>query len=228
MVSYPRSGQHYMQALLRRVTGVNDYCELYNCFDEKCPGKSLPTRQRSPCLVGRRFQKSHDFNLRMEVTDDFLYVALYRRPLFSITSYFELDTRSGKGVPLQGASGKQEWQPESQETWEQYAVEKAIYWRDFIIKWRSYTSANVHSMRYEEIVQDLDAVRRFFQFTFPTFDENRLNSEMKFQLTNLSLGKKTIRSLTDFRFPLTEQIVSRVRQEIGQEALRLAGYDDVL
>lgn len=229
IVSYPRSGQHYFEKLLKKVTGRDEYCVPNQCRVDGCAGKKMARADRFPCPAGRRFQKSHDADLNLEIGDDFLYLVLYRRPLFSIASHLKLRGVRENGVPIREPGKGVVHHPPSQEIWEKFAVQKAVDWKDFVLKWvAAGTRENVLPMRYEEIIKSDAHVSETFQFLFDDYDKEALTGAMVEQRDKLQSGEQRQRDLAEFEYPLHDDLLAEVREAIGAKALKLAGYDDVL
>lgn len=231
IVSYPRSGQNYFQRLLQMVSNADDYCELYNCLDPECPGRTLNIKDRVRCLAGRRFQKNHDFDLSLPYWPNDKYVVLFRAPLYSIASYFEFDLKGagGAGVPLFSLKRTPELHAPSQEVWESYALEKARYWRGFVRKWVKLSeNENVAVFRYEDIVSNKNAIEGIFRFSCPDYKEDRLSAAIDDQLKGLSSGSKPARDISNFDYAIDRKLVDEIRKEIGEDTLSMAGLKDIV
>lgn len=229
IVSYPRSGQHYTERLLKQVTGKDEYCVPNQCLVDGCAGKDMAPRKRFPCPAGRRFQKSHDGALKLKISDDFLYLVLFRRPLYSIVSNLELRSVRENGVPLNEPGKGITLHPHSQEVWEKFALQKAEYWKGFIEKWvGAGTRENVLPMRYEDIIHSDEHASAMFDFLFPDYDRAALSNAMQAQRETLENGAQRQRDLSKFKYPLHDNLMADIRKTIGPKALSLAGYDDVL
>lgn len=229
IVSYPRSGQHYFENLLKRVTGQDEYCVPNQCRVEGCAGKDLPKGKRFPCPAGRRFQKSHDGTLNMEIRDEFQHLVLFRRPLFSIVSNLELRGVREKGIPLREKGKGVVFHEPSQDAWEKYALQRATQWRRFVLKWvGAGDRENVLPMRYEDIIHSDEHITRVFEFLFDDYDKAALAQAMEEQREKLSSGQQRQRDLSNFKYPLHDALIGDIRKEIGAEALKLTGYDDVM
>jgi hypothetical protein len=189
----------------------------------------MPRNKRFPCPAGRRFQKSHDGALNLEISDDFLYLVLYRRPLFSIESNLKLKGVREKGIPVREPGKGVVHHPPSQEAWEKFALQKAAQWRKFVLKWvGAGDRENVLPMRYEDIIQSDAHVGRTFEFLFDDHDREALARAMRAQRDKLQSGQQRQRDLSKFEYPLHDDLLAGVRETIGTRALELAGYDDVL
>jgi hypothetical protein len=83
IISFPRSGQHLIERLLKHIYNYYDkkcsYCEYYNCCNE------------IPCNKNCLFQKNHDFDLNLELKIDEKFLILYRKDkIYQIESFFRL------------------------------------------------------------------------------------------------------------------------------------------
>lgn len=100
--SLPRSGIHYLKNTLARLLGEHfSFCEWYHevgcCRQRPCAitGYALHARDRKVCRI--RLIKSHDFELSdpvLEPCQSLQRLILVRDPLFTLTSWFELDQLS--------------------------------------------------------------------------------------------------------------------------------------
>ena len=216
LVSYPRSGQHYTQRMIEDVTGEDEYCELYNCWVEGCPGQSLPFSEKSPCLSGRRIQKTHDFDLNFPVNPAAQYAVLLRRPMLSIASWYEFEVNA-KGME------------DSLMIWEDFAREKSTYWDSFVNKWCDAAEAhdNVKIFRYEDMTTDPATISEFFAANFPGSDPAKIEYFAQKQVRQLSQGHVGGRSLAMFKYPLRDA-VNTARANISVDTLARLGYTDVL
>jgi hypothetical protein len=216
LVSFPRSGQHYTQRMIEEVTGVDEYCELYNCWVEGCPGQSVPVNERSPCLSGRRIQKTHDFDLNFPVNPAAQYAVLLRTPMFSLVSWYEYE------VNVMGMQ-------DSHMIWEAFAREKSAYWDSFVNKWCDMAEANenVRIFRYEDMTTDPATISEFFAANFPGSESAKIEHFAQKQVRQLSQGHVGGRSLAMFKYPLREA-VNTARANISKDTLARLGYTDVL
>ncbi|WP_410795886.1 sulfotransferase domain-containing protein [Parvularcula sp. LCG005] len=229
LVSYPRSGQHYVQRLLERVTGDDNYCELYKCVDVECPARGKPVHEKSPCPSGRRFQKSHDFDLHLPISSDSLYVVLWRRPLLSIASYYEREFRNRSQIRIGTQDGTEGClMSDTRDAWVSFTRERAIYWSRFVEKWSTAAGKeNVLFLRYEDITSDIRSTKRLFDFCFKSHDQDKLQELMAAQNLALANGRAPNRDLQNFRHPI-EQATEVARSVITPSVMRSAGYDDVI
>ena len=216
LVSFPRSGQLYTQQLMEAVTGVDDYCELYNCWVEDCPGKSLPISEKSPCLAGRRIQKTHDFDLKFPVDKSAQYAVIVRTPMLSLASWFELEV---KNLEVQ----------DTLKSWESFADLKSTFWNDFVNKWvdAAETNENVQVFRYEDITTSRAGISKFFKVNFPGSSPEKVKSCAKEQVREIKRGRVGGRSLSDFKYPI-DSAVNTARYNISKTTLARVGYTDVV
>ena len=70
IISFPRSGQHVLQAILKYVFENHDlkysFCEFYGCC------------RTVPCKDNKIIQKHHDFNNKYKILPETKYVVLYK------------------------------------------------------------------------------------------------------------------------------------------------------
>lgn len=84
IVSFPRSGQHLMERLLKHIYNYYgkeySYCDYYNCCS------------KIPCNKKCLFQKNHDFLLNLNLKIDENFLILYRKDkIYQLESYFRYD-----------------------------------------------------------------------------------------------------------------------------------------
>lgn len=229
LVSYPRSGQHYTQRLLEAVTGVDDYCVPQQCLVADCPGKKMVAHGRIPCPAGRRIQKHHDFMTDLPISDEYQYIILYRKPLHSIRSYYELETKDGNGVRLKRKGSKIAYYPDCKENWEEFAFFQAAFWRRFILKWSAAKfRSNVMLMDYDDVTREPARVRAMFDFLFQSYDQERLGAELEKQDDYLNSEFFAKRVSRPFRYGMSDGFLDRVRQIIGMDALHSVGFEEVV
>lgn len=84
IISFPRSGQHLFQRLLKHIYNYYGkdftYCEYYNCC------RIIPCKKK--CI----FQKNHDFKLNLKLKLDEKFIILYRKDkIYQLESFFRYD-----------------------------------------------------------------------------------------------------------------------------------------
>lgn len=236
IVSYPRSGQHYTEGLLKDVTGADDYCVPAQCDHGArrpkpgCPGIGTPLDKRYPCPLGRRFQKSHDPLGNLAMNDEFLYSALYRRPLYSFCSHARMRQQKTRGFPFIADDGSLSFLERKQGNWERFALQSAAIWRDFVCKWVAAAAAleNVYCETYERITTSPEAAHAVFGFLFDEYNGHNLDRAMARQISHLETRPSARDKLDQFEFELPALLLDRIRETIGLGVLRMAGYDDIL
>ena len=71
VISFPRSGQHLTERILKEFHQVNNipykYCEFYNCC------------RTTPCKYNAVYQKNHDFSVSLKIQPNQKYLFLYRK-----------------------------------------------------------------------------------------------------------------------------------------------------
>ena len=162
-VSFPRSGFSILAQMLlcyfsKDVRAVPDdhaaniggefgYCEFYNhCRTYPC------TDQRVT------FQKSHDFDMKLEISPSQQYLILYRNPLESIISFYEAEIKWGNILPAS----------DCESFWNLYFRKQLEYYMRFKTKWvNGNQRQNFLIARYEELLANpnefLARIIRLFQ-----------------------------------------------------------------
>jgi hypothetical protein len=84
IVSFPRSGQHVLERLLKHIHNYYNteysYCEYYTCCN------------KIPCNKNSLFQKNHDFNLNLKLNFDEKFIILYRKnKIYQLESLFRFN-----------------------------------------------------------------------------------------------------------------------------------------
>jgi hypothetical protein len=84
IISFPRSGQHLFERLLKHIYNYYNkefsYCEFYTCC---C---------KIPCIKKCIFQKNHDFKLNLKLKSDEKFIILYRKDkIYQLESFFRYD-----------------------------------------------------------------------------------------------------------------------------------------
>ncbi len=221
LVSYPRSGQHFLQRLIRRVTAQDDYCELYRCRVPGCPGQRRPIADRSPCPSGRRIQKSHDFDLTLPRDPDARFAVIIREPVAAIMSWYEMDTLTAPR-DLDGLLPHKAHFVDTPDTWRTLAVDRARFWSAFVLKWLSDPPENVRTFHYESLTADPTVVQDFFGFAFGNRFPMRVRHHLR-ELQQQAAERGGLRDMSAFRHDPSEA-ARLVRDAIDPRALALASY----
>lgn len=221
LVSYPRSGQHFLQRLIRRVIAQDDYCELYTCRVKDCPGRRWPIAERSPCPSGRRIQKSHDFDLGLPRDPAARYAFILREPVAAIMSWYEMDTLTAPRDLDRHLPNKARL-VDTPDTWRAFAVDRARFWSAFVLKWLTDPPENVRGFHYESLITDPAVVQEFFGFAFGNRYPMRVRHHLR-ELQQQAAERGGLRDKAAFRHDPAEA-ARLVLDAIDPRALALAGY----
>jgi hypothetical protein len=221
LVSYPRSGQHFLERLIRRVTGKDDYCTLYGCRVKDCPGRGRPLAEKSPCPAGRHIQKTHDFDGAFPRDATSRYVVIIRDPVPAIMSWYELDTRTATRV-LDPRPMRTPRFDDSPDLWHRLAVDRARYWSTFVLKWLTDPAENVRCFHYERLVSDPKTVKDLFGFAFGHRYPIRVDHHLR-ELKQQANDRGGLRDASAFRYD-PEEANRLILDAIDPRALALAGY----
>jgi hypothetical protein len=163
------------------------------------------------CRSGHRVQKNHDFELTLPISDQFRYIVTLRHPIYSLTSWHKLLTRSApSGFVL--------------EPLPEFMMAKADYWRSFAIKWWiGAAGPNILKVRYEDLVDRREWLARVA--TFINGDEPPAG------LTAID-GERFTSSIRKHRQITNEpefdpHLFRAVQERIGADVLSQCGFDQL-
>lgn len=190
IVSFPRSGQHLIESVLRflctKIGKEFSYCEFYNCC------KNLP------CEKGSFFSKNHDFQLNLNIKDDSKYLVLYRRDIIlQLESYFRFQV--GKEYEYDNLLN--------------FIRDNSLFYSEFINKWVYKKYDNVLSVEYYDFVNNPSYYSKLILshfFNDVDFDDSIFEDLIKTRLIVFS-GKKqlnmdTIRIQNEINIELYQKI----------------------
>lgn len=88
IISFPRSGQHMNERILKEFHKVNNipykYCEFYSCCNIV------------PCKYNSVYQKNHDFDLSLKIQQNQKYLFLYRKNKLEQLEAYYIYSRKNK------------------------------------------------------------------------------------------------------------------------------------
>ena len=165
IVSFPRSGQHLVEKILKYCCSEHNveftYCELYTCCHS------------IPCAKGKEISKNHDFELDLEINSDIKYVILYR-----------------KDIILQLEAYYRYWIKYNNEKYRykdllNFVKDKTDYYNNFVNKWISNKNKNILKVEYYEILDNPKKVsKKIFKHFFP---DTKINNNVFKNLTDIEL-----------------------------------------
>lgn len=193
-ISWPRSGHHLMERLLRSYFGPDFvYCDFYPEARDCC--RVFPCNRPNV-----HFSKNHDFGSSAVPKPGIPYLIQYRGVMAAAVSDFELYLRSGE--------------PDTPERFEHFATVRARGWGEFVRKWVDNGDGLERCiLRYEDLTADpMECMATVIRFFSPSteVDRDRLNkvlASIPHQLVTKSdelwigeAGVKQFRRVEDFRF----------------------------
>lgn len=137
IISFPRSGQHLMDRLLRKIYGYYSrhysYCGFYTCC------KSIPCKKNS------FFQKNHDFGLDLNVNRDEKIIIMYRNDKFEqLEAYFRYNrSRIANNAKIQYDN-----------EFVKFYNNKSSYYDNFIKKYNQHNFKNAFIVEYNSFILD--------------------------------------------------------------------------
>lgn len=148
LVSFPRSGQHLVEKILKFCYKEHNveftYCEFYNCCN------SLP------CEKGKEISKNHDFNLDLEMNSDIKYVCLYREDIIlQLEAYYRFCT------------GRDKLKYKYKDLLD-FIKNNTNYYNDFKNKWTNNKSKNIIKVEYYELLKNPEKMsKKIFKHFLP-------------------------------------------------------------
>ena len=177
-VSFPRSGHHLVEKILREYFGPSfHYCDN----NEHC--KSVP------CVdVGTNYQKNHDFELTTPKLEEYKYFIQYRHPLESIMSWYELDLVMGI-LP----KGK-----DSYRTWLEMLNQQTFYWHSLVSKWLIINPPKkAMAVPYNELVSQMEStIKKLIHY----MDDSHVIDEEKLKGIIHKKRQHKLRNFTEFKY----------------------------
>jgi hypothetical protein len=163
LISYPRSGQHMMERMIRHVFALHgyeySYCEYYNCCFS------------TPCRFNAMLQKNHDWELDFPI-DAGLCAVLYRadriRQIDAWLRYRNSTTKRGKWNHI--VDPNPVW-------WTRERYKRGLLnhlrrgdknYHDFVAKWVTSRRDNVTAVDYDQVIErPARALRQVLVHLFP-------------------------------------------------------------
>jgi len=182
LISFPRSGQHLTERVLRFYCGRKkikfSYCEFYN----HC--------RTFPCKSKRKFQKNHDFNLDLPILPEQKYIVLYRNNIEEqIEAYFRFDLKERWGLVH---VGKIEYQdPNKRDQLIKYIHGKTDYYIKFLRKWVFNNNKNIYKIEYNKLLKNNYLYLKVFNHIFPEIDHKNDKKILDMFLKKEKISKKT-------------------------------------
>ena len=203
-VTFPRSGHHALIKFLNQMAEISsEYCEFYKCRKSTGERHECLYEERHwasknhQCGSGKRLLKNHDFDLKLPIKDEALYIIQYRHPFMAIRSWYELDLAGNYNIP----------------EWDIYLQEKLTFWLSFVRKWvpGNLQKKNFYFIQYEDLGdrEKLEDIAKF------------IGVDVKQQLESGYFSKKRALHYAD------HNEISKLRryEEKIAPALKVAGID---
>lgn len=148
IVSFPRSGQHLVEKILKYCCNEHNvefkYCEFYGCCNS------------IPCSKGNEISKNHDFKLYLDINNNYKYVALHRKDLIlQLEAYY----RYHIGINEKKYKYKDLLK---------FIKKNTNYYNDFVNKWINNENKNILKIEYYELLENPEKVsKKIFKHLFP-------------------------------------------------------------
>lgn len=165
IVSFPRSGQHLIESIIKYLCDDHNinysYCEFYNCC------------QSIPCINESLFNKNHDFWIdpinkeydfnHLKIDNNSKYLVLYRRDLIlQLESYYRFHIMvENKDYKFEDLIN--------------FIKDNDLYYKNFIKKWVDIKDDRVIKVEYYDFIKEPDDYTIYiFNHFFPDVKFNSL------------------------------------------------------
>ena len=148
IISFPRSGQHLFQDILRYVCEKHDieykFCKFYTCC------------KQIPCKHGGNFLKNHDYDNSIQIKPGKKFICLYRADIILVLeSYYRYYI---KCCNKKYNNREQEY----------FIKENKPYYLRFMEKWVNNDNENILKIEYYDLVKDpVKIITQTFNFIYP-------------------------------------------------------------
>ena len=199
LVSFPRSGQHLVEKILKFICKEHDveftYCEFYTCCN------SLP------CKKGKEFSKNHDFDLNLEVNNDIKYVCLYREDIIlQLEAYYRFSIGQTKIKYKYKDLLK-------------FIKDKSTYYNDFKSKWINNKSKNILKVEYYEILENPEKISKKIFKHF--FSDIKIKNNVFKKLVDIELEVNNTPGVDNFKHKISlinqldDKIYKRLKKDLN-------------
>ena len=212
LISFPRSGQHLMERLLKDVYqyyGLGfSYCEFYSCC------------RKAPCSKGSLFTKNHDFGINLPIVDRYRYLVLYRRDkLRQLEAWFRMERqplRASLGPTHRNCPSLNYTQPQTFQQFVNFARINRAYFDNFRGKWiEKNNRGNCLLVEYYDLVKQphifLLKILKFFNpdHSFKEEDVQKI------------LEERTERVFVKNKNYLKDEVAALLRHSLQQKGIQL-------
>lgn len=191
IVSFPRSGQHLTERLLKFYCKKQQlkfsYCEYYSHCNH------------SPCLNRRVFQKNHDFDLNLPIDSSQKYIVLYRNNMTAqLESWFRYYLKEQWNVSHDNKEIDYK-NTEKRNMLIKFINSKTDYYVNFLKKWVYNSYTNIYKIEYNDLINNSENILQMFNFIFPDIDHK---NDKKILNAYNKQEKITIQNTVDLTFNL--------------------------
>lgn len=173
LISFPRSGQHLTERILKFYCKANrikfSYCEFYT----HC--------QTTPCKSKRLFQKNHDFDLKLPIDPGNKYLVLYRSNMIEqLEAWFryELDKKwnlqhNKQDINYNYCEKRSALISFIDKNYSWIGRTRGEYYLGFIKKWVMSSNKNILRVEYNSFLEKPDIFLSVFIHFFPNLDHSQ-------------------------------------------------------
>jgi hypothetical protein len=153
IVSFPRSGQHLVESILRYLAEKHEvewsYCNFYKNA-RGCCCNSLP------CKEGSFASKNHDFDIKLPIDDNSKYIAIYRKDMIiQLEAYYRYS--------LHYENKKYKY-----EDLLEFIINNREYYKGFVNKWIKNKNKNILKVEYYDLINNSEKIsKKIFKHFYP-------------------------------------------------------------
>ena len=209
LISFPRSGQHLVERLLKDAYKYYDldfsYCEFYNCC------------RQAPCSNGSLFTKNHDFEVSLPIKDEYRYLVLYRRDeLRQIEAWFRMEFYPPSAPTYRDCPSPDYTRPQMFRRFVNFVQLKRTYFENFRRKWvEKNNRSNCLLVEYYDLVaQPCVFLSKVLEFFNPNrdFDKEEIQKILKERTEKIFIKDKNY---------LKDKSTARLRRFLQLEGIQL-------
>lgn len=202
LISFPRSGQHLTECVLKyfheEMKIPFSYCEFYSCCNT------------IPCKKGSKFQKNHDWGTSnvphkpkddVKIKDDVKYIVLYRGDMiYQLEAYYRFNRR---------------WLRPQFAEWNFMRCMKFIqdnrqYYQSFVSKWVTPKRDNILSFKFENLVKNPnEEYQKMMKFIYPDFTTSSDLNEVELFVDNGS--RKRVKRKIEYKNSLSDEMYEKIK-----------------
>lgn len=205
LISFPRSGHHYLVNILKAYFGCKlKYCEYYTCAFCNKGKEKYHQRIKKAVEQGTNLFKQHDFQNDILSNKPILwivrknlpyqYVVLYREKVPAIISWFEMYCRSQK-------------LKFSENDWYDFWNKASDFYNKWIKKWVDNTEGGQYLiLQYKDLLKGVGGISRVIQHLDKNISINKeLLERIKHKQDKIWTKQHSLRDIKTFKYKIPKE-----------------------